>query len=593
MLNLFGSENLSIIVENRIWISRLNSELLNCQNLSSRTHSRPFPDRYNREILPAGLSADRLLIASKAHSDASKMTDNLELKSARSRIEAAYDPDLLSAASQTLSELLTLHARSLDEPDTPVLNWRAPAENLQQALEQLLQAPTTDLATSDLPQRIQEFRALAQTLLDRGHNLQNPRYIGHQVPASIPLAGLFDAITAVTNQVMAVYEMGPWATAVELALIEMIGTEIGFTPGEFTGLVTHGGSLANLTGLLAARNQSCPEIGTLGPQAQLEASPVLLVSADAHYSVTRSANILGIGTEQILKIPLDEHRRMQPLALEELILECRSENRKIIAVVACACATPIGAFDPLEQIADLCEKYQIWLHVDAAHGGPTCFSKRYRHLTQGLHRADSVVFDAHKMMFIPALSAFLFFKNKAHRFTAFQQQAPYLFDPSAPEIADYDLGLRTIECTKRANSYALWGIWALFGKQLFADLVDVTFETAGIFQRLLQETPDFEAVHEPECNIVVFRYQPAWLAALPLEQQNMIHFRIRRQIIESGEFYIVHSVIDGQAAFRITVMNPLTTEAHLKQLLNSICSKADHFKDEFPVTRQTDHCEQT
>lgn len=519
------------------------------------------------------------------------MPQDLELNSARSRIEAAYDPDLLSAASQTFAELISSHARSLTEPETPVLNWHPPAENVEQALKQLQASSEPVNGDFDLSDRIENFRNLAQTLLERGHNLQNPRYIGHQVPASIPLAGLFDAIVAVTNQVMAVYEMGPWATAVELALIEMIGTEIGFTRGEFTGLVTHGGSLANLTGLLAARNQSCPEIGTLGPQAQLNAPPVLLVSADAHYSVTRSANILGIGTEQILKIPLDECRRIQPLALEELILKCRSEKRKIIAVVACACATPIGAFDPLEQIADLCEKYQVWLHVDAAHGGPTCFSERHRHLTSGLHRADSVVFDAHKMMFIPALSAFLFFKNKAHRFTAFQQQAPYLFDPSAPEIADYDLGLRTIECTKRANSYALWGTWALFGKQLFADLVDVTFETANMFFQMLQKTPDFEPAHEPECNIVVFRYQPDWLSALPLEQQNIIHFRVRRQIIESGEFYIVHSVLEGQAAFRITVMNPLTNREHLTQLLHSIRLKAENFRD--TVTVQSDECEQT
>jgi len=521
------------------------------------------------------------------------MTKDLELNSARSRIEAAYNPELLAAASKTLSELLTSHARSLNDPETPVLNWKHPAENLQSALDILQQSESKASAAFDFPQQTEKFRELAQTFLDRGHNLQNPRYIGHQVPGSIPLAGLFDAIAAVTNQVMAVYEMGPWATAVELSLVEMIGTEIGFTPGEFSGLVTHGGSLANLTGLLAARNQACPEIGKRGPQAHSAAPPALLVSADAHYSVTRSANVLGIGTDHILKIPLDDRRRIQPLALEELILKCRTEKRPIIAVVACACATPIGAFDPLEEIADLCEKYQVWMHVDAAHGGPTCFSTQHKHLTQGLHRADSVVFDAHKMMFIPALSAFLFFKNKAHRFTAFQQQAPYLFDPSAPEIAEYDMGLRTVECTKRANSYALWGTWSLFGKQLFADLVDVTFETARQFYHMLEKTPDFESVHEPQCNIVVFRYQPDWMKALPLEQQNLIHLRVRRQIIESGEFYIVHSVLDNQAAFRITVMNPLTTEAHLQQLLHSIRLKVEVFKNSFPTTLQSDHCEQT
>ncbi len=265
---------------------------------------------------------------------------------------------------------------------------------------------------------------------------------------------------------------------------------------------------------------------------------------------------------------------MDPVALEKLIFECRNDHRKIIAVVACACATPIGAFDPINEIADLCEQYHIWLHVDAAHGGPTCFSQEHQHLTKGLDRADSVVFDAHKMMFMPALCAFLFFKNKAHQFTAFQQQAPYLFDPSAPEIADFDLGLRTIECTKRANSYALWGIWSMFGKGLFADLVDVTFETARSFHALLAKASDFTPLHRPECNIVVFRYQPEWLKKRPLEQQNLAHFNLRRKLIESGEFYIVHSVIGEQAAFRITVMNPLTTETHLTQLLDTIRHRA-------------------
>tara|TARA_R110002072_G_scaffold17778_4_gene67243 strand:- start:915 stop:1769 length:855 start_codon:yes stop_codon:yes gene_type:complete len=284
---------------------------------------------------------------------------------------------------------------------------------------------------------------------------------------------------------------------------------------------------------------------------------------------------------------------MNPAALQQLILTCQAENKTIIAVVACACATPIGAFDPLNEIADLCEQHDLWLHVDAAHGGPTCFSKQHQHLTAGLHRADSVVFDAHKMMFMPALSAFLFYKNKAYQFSAFQQQAAYLFDPSAPEIAEYDIGLRTIECTKRANSYALWGIWSLFGKNLFADLVDITFATTRTFYDLLQQASDFTPLHEPECNIVVFRYQSDWLNALSREQQNLFHFKLRRQLIESGEFYIVHSVINEQAAFRITVMNPLTTEVQLNQLLNTIRHRADELQKTFDAPPLVDHCEQT
>ncbi len=182
------------------------------------------------------------------------MSDS-QLNSARARIQAAYSPELLSVASQTLSQSLTQHARLQQTPDAKVLNWNPPLENIQSALKKLNARSNSNPESEEqtLQSKVDDFQQLTQLMLDKGHNLQNPRYIGHQVPASLPLAGLFDAVASVTNQVMAVYEMGPWATAVEIALIELIGKEIGFPAGEFSGLVTHGGSLANLTGLLDKR----------------------------------------------------------------------------------------------------------------------------------------------------------------------------------------------------------------------------------------------------------------------------------------------------------------------------------------------------
>ena len=112
----------------------------------------------------------------------------------------------------------------------------------------------------------------------------------------------------------------------------------------------------------------------------------------------------------------------------------------------------------MNDIADVCQKHDVWLHVDAAHGGSACFSKRYRHLLDGLERVDSLIWDAHKMLFVPALCAFVFYRNKEHRFEAFRQDAPYLFDPSAPGLAEYDSGMKTIECTKRAAAFGLWGV---------------------------------------------------------------------------------------------------------------------------------------
>ena len=140
--------------------------------------------------------------------------------------------------------------------------------------------------------------------------MHHPRYIGHQVPASVPLAALFDAIGAATNQGMAIYEMGPWGTAAERALIELLGQRLGYREGTFAGICTHGASLANLTALLTARNVALPTAWQAG-MASGQAPPVLVVHQDIHYCVCRSAGILGLGSANIIKVPIDSDRRMQ------------------------------------------------------------------------------------------------------------------------------------------------------------------------------------------------------------------------------------------------------------------------------------------
>ena len=230
-----------------------------------------------------------------------------------------------------------------------------------------------------------------------------------------------------------------------------------------------------------------------------------------------------------------------------------------MAVVAAACTTPTGSFDRLEEIAQVCQQYSVWLHVDAAHGGGVLMSERHRHRLSGIEHADSVVWDAHKMLFMPALSAFLFYKDKQHRFVAFQQDAPYLFDPTHPGMAEFDSGTQTVECTKRSAALALWGTWSMFGPQLFQDMVDVTFANTQFLHQKLKAAEDFVPLHEPQANIQVFRYQPPAVRNWSLEQIGDLQLQLRRAVIESGDAYIVPIRIDGIGALRGTVMNPLTT----------------------------------
>jgi len=488
-------------------------------------------------------------------------TQQLEL------IAAAYDPRLVREAGKRMAELLAEHLSGVQKGEGPVLNWEEPSLNIELAQAQI--AKGNSAWPVGIDSLMSRFDELVQQSLDRGQNLHHPHYVGHQVPASIPLAALFDAITTLTNQVMAIYEMGPWATAIEQAVVNELGEAMGFATGKFGGLITSGGSLANLTALLTARNVALGDSWSKGLAARSPA-PVLVAHAEAHYCVTRAAGVLGLGTEQVVRVPLDDQRRMDVNQLDSILADLRSRGVPIVAVSAAACATPIGAFDPLVEIADVCRRHEVWLHVDAAHGGAACHSARHRHLVQGIELADSVVCDAHKMMFMPALCALVFYRDREHRFATFEQTAPYLFDPSAPGLAEYDNGMVNLECTKRAAAMGLWGVWSTFGNRLFEALVDTTFARAQQFYELLVEVDDFEAFCKPECNIVVFRYLPAEIRNRSAAEIDQFQLQLRRTVVESGDFYLVQTTLDGRSYLRATIINPLTTEEHLRGLLRRL-----------------------
>ncbi len=492
-----------------------------------------------------------------------------DLTAARERIAAAYDPAMLEAAGAGLLSTLAEHLQRVESRDAKVLNWKAPTALIGEARQFLAQGERGSSVRAGDEGIAARIAMLSREMLSRGQNLHHPHYVGHQVPAPVPLAALFDLVGSVTNQVMAIYEMGPWATAVEHAVIDAVGERLGYEAGQFAGLVTSGGTLANLTGLLTARNVALGDSWRAGLMGRRPA-PVLVAHADAHYSVTRSAGILGLGTDQIVSAALDNRRRMDANRLDETLGELRRRGVPIVAVSAASCATPIGAFDRLTDIVEVCRRHDVWLHVDAAHGGALAFSARHRHLLEGIEQADSVVCDAHKMMFMPALCAMLFYGNREHRLATFHQEAPYLFDPAAPELADYDSGIVNLECTKRAAAFGVWGVWSLLGPQIFADMVDVTIDLARQFHAMLTVAEDFTTLHEPQCNIVAFRYSPAEWRDAPPEQIDALQLRLRRVVIESGEFYLVQSRIDGRPVMRTTMMNPLTTGDDLRGLIECL-----------------------
>lgn len=491
--------------------------------------------------------------------------------SSMDRIALAYSPALAERVLKHLGERFSEHLAGSLRGAGPVLPWCVPAENATLAGRFLDAGNAAPCVNED--DVLARFLELLDAILSRSINLHHPRYVGHQVAPPPPLAAVFDAVSSLTNQGAAIYEMGPWAAGVERALIAELAQAFGLPREGFTGFATHGGSLGNLTALLTARSIQFPEAWQNGFEAGRQ--PVLLVHADAHYCVSRAAGILGIGTSRVIELALDGERRMDVGALRAKLADVQRERIPVLAVVACACTTMTGAFDRLNEVADVCRDFGVWLHVDAAHGGAVALSSRHRYLLAGIERADSFVCDAHKMMFAPALCAFVFHRHPERRFATFAQEASYLYDPTSNGDADFDHGLLTVECTKRAMTYTLWGLWSLLGPGIFEDLVDRTFDLAGQFAAELEAAEDFQLLHRPESNIVVFRYVPAALAG-DAEGLGTFNRRIRREIIESGRFYFVQTTLEGSGALRAVVMNPLTTVTDLRDLMDEIRQVGQH-----------------
>jgi L-2,4-diaminobutyrate decarboxylase len=264
---------------------------------------------------------------------------------------------------------------------------------------------------------------------------------------------------------------------------------------------------------------------------------------------------------------VDMNYRMRTDALNDGLARAGALGRRVIAVVGSACTTATGSFDPLTEIADFCAAHQLWFHVDGAHGASWMLSNTERHRLAGIERADSVVWDAHKMLMMPALITGVLFRDAKYSATAFAQDASYLLEGRG-EDEWYNLASRTFECTKRMMSFKLYAALSLYGTQFFADYIARTSALARAFAALIRQQPDFELAVEPECNIVCFRYTPGHTRAG--EELSALQSAARMRVIQAGRFYPVQTRLHGDTWLRVTLMNPFTTEAHLDQLLAEV-----------------------
>ncbi|SED16825.1 L-2,4-diaminobutyrate decarboxylase [Tenacibaculum sp. MAR_2009_124] len=404
--------------------------------------------------------------------------------------------------------------------------------------------------------------------LKTGVQANSPGYMGRQFSSVFPIAGVFDFISSMLSQPSSFYEAAQLPSVVRTFMAKELNKFIKYPANEFDMVTTTGGSLANLTALLSARNYYFPEFWKKGILSIKEGEvPAIAVSEEAHYSIIRTVEMLGLSRHNIILLPINDKRQVDVSKVGETLSAAKENGFKVFCIVANAATTAVGAFDPIDKLAEVAEERDCWLHVDGAHGASFLLSQQQKEKLKGINRADSITWDAHKMMFIPGTCSMLFYKDKRKSKLAFRQTASYVFEEEEDEYTKYDGAKKNIECTKRPMIMNLWGVWAFHGVSVFEEKIDYLYNLTQRAYQELNKEDDFEVLHQPEANMLCFRYIPSEENAIQITD---FQLKIRDQLKAHGNFFISKVSLDGKIALRVVFMNHNTELNHFKTLLQEI-----------------------
>lgn len=416
-------------------------------------------------------------------------------------------------------------------------------------------------------------RIVAQSL-----NLTHPNTIAHLHSPPLIAALAAEVVISALNQSMDSFDQGPAATMLELAMCHWLCTEVGLP--ECSGAVfTSGGSQSNFMGLLLARdtciasrwNWPVAERGLPAEAGRLR----FLCSEVAHFTVEKAASHLGLGSQAVVRVAVDESFQMRPDALRDALRGLAAEDLIPAAIVATAGTTDFGSIDPLPEIVAIAREAGAWLHVDAAYGSALLLSAQHRHLLEGLDQADSISVDFHKKFWQP-ISCAAFSVRDAGQFRHLEVHADYL-NPETDDIAGIpNLVNRSISTTRRFDALKLWLSFQLLGRECLAAMIDRTLALASHAAMQIAAHPRLEPLHQPRLSSIVFRYVPA-NAGVNADELNA---RLRQRLFDSGIAVIGHTRARGRQCLKFTCMNPMTTEGDLDVLLERIVTEGEKLESE-------------
>jgi aromatic-L-amino-acid/L-tryptophan decarboxylase len=442
-----------------------------------------------------------------------------------------------------LADLERVICEAWESFDTP-----RPAEpQLDEMLIGRLEAP--------LPQKAGDPDAIlaeAARILDASISPSRPLYLGYIGSTGLEIGVLASALLATYDANLAVAAGG--ADLVDEQTLRWVSDFVGFPYAE--GAFTSGGMTSNLTALLAARERALPGCRVEGLGARRAA---VYCSEEAHHSVVRAVEVCGLGSNAVRSIPIDGRRRMRPDALEEALARDTAAGIAPVAVVATAGTTLTGAVDPLDEIADICERHDVWLHVDGAYGLPGAAAPSTTPLFAGLERADSATIDAHKWLGVQKSCSAVLLRETGRLQAAFGHEERYM--PHEGDIANpVD---RTLEYSRPFRSLRLWMAFRVYGARQYRTWIEATLANARLFTEALLNNPEFELLHNPMLSTVCFRHTPP--EADDLDEHNV---KLAREMQRDGRVFLAPASVDGRACLRVCFVNFRTTPEEVSYALD-------------------------
>ena len=392
-----------------------------------------------------------------------------------------------------------------------------------------------------------KIKLLVDKYLENAVKTNSPQFYNQLFSGFSITSYIGEIISSLTNNSMYTFEMSPVATLIEIELIKKMSSLVGYKNGG--GTFVPGGSNGNFLAMLAARHHLMPETMSSG---LFSSSPLIaFVSNECHYSMFKSANQLGIGTKNVIKIDTDKNGRMIPEILEKEIQNSIDNGFNPFFVGATAGTTVRGCFDPIQDIAKVCKKYKVWFHIDASWGGSVLLSKKHKHLLKGSENADSLTWCQHKAMAQPLMCTLALFKNPDILADLNDVEGTeYLFHDDNKKTLD--LGKYSLQCGRRVDALKLWLSWKYYGDSGYEKNINHLFEMAKYAEDKLHNSKILKQVSDVEFLNICFQVKPEELQDLDTCRFTIA---VRDELLNKGKAMVNYAEIDGKTCIRLITAN--------------------------------------